>query len=561
LGVVTERPRRVLNQCDGRQLLDVFSTATAWLAAHAAEVDALNVYPVPDGDTGSNMSQTMRAALAEAETEREVDAGKIAASLAHGALMGARGNSGVILSQLLRGFARALDGKRTFSPSDVANALQEGSATAYRAVVKPVEGTVLTVSRVAGEHAVQAAADQPNFQHVLGNALSAARVALKETRNQLPALRQAGVVDAGGQGYLLLIEGALRHLQGHRDQLTTSRPEPVASARATAPGHASLRHHESAFGYCTEFIIVGSELSDWTMRTELESMGDSLLVVGDGSLLRIHVHTDDPGRALTAAARLGRLRQVKVQDMQAQHDEFAREVPAASPTMPELPASSKDVELPVGIVAVANGDGFKAILENLGAEVVVGGQTMNPSTQQILDAVGRCPQNTVIILPNNTNVVSTAHQAASLSNKRVEVIPTQSIPQGIAALISVQYDEEIDQILDSMRAASNSIRTIEVTRAVRNAELDGLQVRKGEVLGILDGKLSVAGNDVESVVSNMFEALDVDHNSVVTVYAGDGTSKEAAEQLHETLERRYPQITIESSAGGQPHYQFIVSIE
>ncbi len=560
MGAVTERPRRVHNRCDGRQLLDVFSTATAWLARHAAEVDALNVYPVPDGDTGSNMSQTMHAALAEAEAELEAEAGKIAAKLAHGALMGARGNSGVILSQLLRGFARALDGKRTFSPSDVAIALQEGSATAYRAVVKPVEGTVLTVSRIAGDHAIQAAADRPDFQHVLGNVVSAARIAVKETRNQLPALTQAGVVDAGGQGYLYLIEGALRHLQGHRDRAAGSHFEAVAT-RAAAPGHASLRYHESAFGYCTEFIILGSGLSEWSLRTELEPIGDSLLVVGDGSILRIHVHTDDPGRVLTAGARLGRIRQVKVQDMQAQHDEFAREVAPVLASPPERAVSSSRVELPIGSVAVANGDGFKAIFESLGAEVVLGGQTMNPSTQQILEAVDRCPQHTVIILPNNTNVVSTAHQAASLSKKRVEVIPTHSMPQGIAALIAVQYDEEVDQILDAMRGAAGSIRTIEVTRAVRDAELDGLQVRKGEILGILDDKLAVAGADVESVVTDMFETLSIDRNSVVTVYAGDDTSEESALQLHETLERRYPQITIESSPGGQPYYQFIVSVE
>lgn len=290
-------------------------------------------------------------------------------------------------------------------------------------------------------------------------------------------------------------------------------------------------------------------------------MGDSLLVVGDGTLLRVHVHTDDPGRALSAGARRGRLRQVKVQDMQAQHDEFAHEVAALPAAPPSPPATPESVALPVGIVAVASGDGFKAVFESLGAVVVLGGQTMNPSTQQILEGVGRCPQDTAIILPNNANVVSTARQAASLSAKRVEVIPTHSMPQGIAALFGMQFDESVDQMLDSMRAAAISIRTIEITRAVRDAELDGLQVRKGEILGILDGKLAVAGNDVESVVTDMLESQSVGRGSVVTLYSGEDASEDAVHQLHETLVRRYPGITIECAAGGQPHYQFIVSIE
>ena len=561
--MVSEKPRRVPNRCDGHQLHGAFITAAAWLTAHAAEVDALNVYPVPDGDTGSNMSQTMHAALAEAAQGSDTDAGRLAATLAHGALMGARGNSGVILSQLLRGFARALERKRTFSPADLAGALDEASVTAYRAVVKPVEGTILTVAKAAGRHAGEAAQQRPDFVHVLGAAVSAARLAVKETRNQLPVLRQAGVVDAGGQGYLLLLEGGLRHLQGHDQSDTADVVDAVAAGREAAPTHAHVGHRESAFGYCTECVIEGAGLSELDVRSELAALGDSLLVVGDGSVLRVHIHAEDPGRVLSVAARHGRLRQVKVQDMQAQHDVFAHEVlrPPTTSTAVDAADGSSDTSLPVGIAAVASGAGFVSLFRSLGATVVPGGQTINPSTQQILAAIQSCVQDTVVVLPNNDNVVSTARQAASLSRKRVEVLATNTMPQGIAALLAVRFDEGLEQMLDTMRAAADGVRTIEVTTAVRDAEIDSLQVVKGDYLGIVDGRLTVAGTDVASVITDLLETMPLDRCEILTLYAGEDSTAESAQLLLQTLARRYPELAVELHEGGQPHYQFVMSLE
>jgi DAK2 domain fusion protein YloV len=553
-------PVRIPTRCDAPQLHAAVVTAAAWLKLHAAEVDALNVYPVPDGDTGSNMSETLAAAIVEAGAAVESQAGQYAARLAHGALMGARGNSGVILSQLFRGFARSLAETRTMTAADLAAALQEASATAYRAVMRPVEGTILTVARLAAEEAVRAAAEQPDFSHVLGVAVSAARRALAETRNQLPALRQAGVVDAGGRGYLLILEGALRHVQGRPALEEPAMPAP--QARAQAAEHARFDHLGHAWdgrhAYCTEFLIAGDSLEERAVRQALAPLGDSLLVVGDERLLRVHLHTDDPGRALSYATGVGRLRGVKIEDMQAQHTVFASEVPPSLvPHAPDFGAV-----LPIGVVTVASGAGFTALFSSLGAQVVPGGQTMNPSTEQILAAIRRCPQQTIIVLPNNGNVLAAAQQAASLSGDRlVHVVPTQTVPQGIAALLAIRYDEESAQILAAMDAARHHVRTAELTVAVRDVAIDNVPVRRGDVLGLLDGVLVMAGEDQGSVATALLDTLPVTAYELVTVYTGEAVSEETAGQFVDLLRRRYPEVRVELLPGGQPHYQYVISAE
>lgn len=554
-------PRRVLSRCDGAQLRAAVETAAAWLVAHAHEVDALNVYPVPDGDTGSNMAQTMRAAVAEAALAASgAAADRVAAGLAHGALMGARGNSGVILSQLLRGLARALDGKRTFAAPDLAAALQEASATAYRAVMKPVEGTILTVSRLAAEEAMRAAAERPDFLHVLGAAVAAGRRALQETRFQLPALRQAGVVDAGGRGYVLLLEGVLRHLQGKRDAPPAEAPAGATTNRALAATHARFEHAETGFGYCTEFLIVGENLRDDQVRRRLATMGDSLLVVGEPAMLRVHIHTENPGKALSFAGSLGRLRGIKIQDMQEQHEEFASEAPTERAATAASEGSDA-AALPVGIVAVAGGQGFVDLFTSFGAVVVPGGQTMNPSTQQILAAVEACPQPTVIILPNNSNVILTAQQVASLTAKAVDVVRTETVPQGIAAVLAVRYDEEPAAIREAMEQAAAHVRSAELTTAVRDAEIEGLRVRHGDILGLLDGKLVAAGEDLASVLSDLLDRMPADRYEVATVYAGADAGRADREAVMSLLARRYPAMQVEEHEGGQPHYRFVLSVE
>jgi DAK2 domain fusion protein YloV len=553
------RTDRADARCDGAQLRQVIETAARWLTAHAAEVDALNVYPVPDGDTGSNMSETIGAAVREAAVEGSHTVGDYAARLAHGALMGARGNSGVILSQLIRGFAHSLDGKRTFTPRDLADALQEASSTAYRAVMKPVEGTILTVARLAAQQGLVAAQERPDFQHVLSSALAAARRALSETRNQLPALSRAGVVDAGGRGYVLLLEGALRHLQGKREAVATKAPAETAE-RAVATVHAHFDHTEDGFGYCTELLIAGPNLDEQAVKTRLATLGTSLLVVGDPTLLRIHVHTDDPGRVLSYAATLGRLRKVKVEDMQSQHEEFAAEVLPGDRLNGSRPAEAA-AALPVGVVAVASGAGFTSIFRSLGAVVAPGGKSMNPSTEQILAAIGELTQDTVIVLPNNRNVVLTAEQAAALSGKTVHVIGTNTVPQGIAALLAVQYDEEVSQILDAMRGAASQVRTIEITTAVRDAEVDGIPVHQGDVLGLLDGNIAVAGDDLGSVLTELLDRLPATRYEIVTIYPGADAGPDETTRLQQLLHTRYPELQVEQHEGGQPHYQFVLSIE
>jgi uncharacterized protein len=546
----TEEP-----QCDGRRLRAAFDAATNWLIAHADEVDALNVYPVPDGDTGSNMAETMRAAVAEADATEEVNVGVYAAALAHGALMGARGNSGVILSQLLRGFAHSVHGAPTLTPLALTGALQEASSMAYRAVMRPVEGTVLTVARVAGEEAAHAVADRAEFPYVLRRTLDATRRALAETQHQLPALRQAGVVDAGGRGYVLLLEGAERWLQGKHDApAPRAAATQVATGRAEADVHAQLDHFEGGYGYCTEFLIAGKDLHEDAVRAHFAAFGDSLLVVGDGDVLRVHIHTEDPGRALTYAAGLGRLRRVKVQDMSEQFVEFAAERP------PPAPSSSADL-LPVGIVAVAAGAGFRALFESMGAAVVSGGQSMNPSTEEILAAVRAREQEVVIILPNNKNVVLTGEQAAGLSDKQVHVVPTRTVPQGIAALIAVRFDAAPSRIVADMEEAARQIRTAELTVAVRDVELGGLPVHKGDVLGLLDGDVVAAGAAMEPVLADVLARMPAEHYEVVTAYLGQDASESVGEELRAFLHQRYPMLQLELQSGGQPHYQIVLSVE
>lgn len=565
--MVMEGPAQAPIRCNGRQLRRAVDVAATWLQAHAHEVDALNVYPVPDGDTGSNMSQTLRAAVGEAAEDTGAHAGSYTARLAHGALMGARGNSGVILSQLLRGFARVLQDRRTFTPRDLADALAEASAMAYRAVMKPVEGTILTVARVAAQAAGDAAAAGGDFASVLACAVEAARTALAHTREQLPVLKQAGVVDAGGRGYLLILEGALRHLQS---KAALPAPEVVSagqlSARATVAEHAHFEHpYEGSYGYCTEFMVEGIGLREDEVRAHLAPLGDSLLVVGESSLLRVHIHTDDPGRALSYAGGLGRLRGVKIEDMQEQHTEFAGEAPPPPHADAEvaLPAAVEDARdaLPIGVVAVAGGAGLERIFAELGAAVVPGGQTMNPSTEQLLSAIDACTQQAVIVLPNNKNVVLTARQAAELSPKRVEVLPTETVPQGIAALLAVRFDEGAAAALTAMREAIARVRTVEVTTAVRDADLDGMRVRRGDILGLLDGEPALSGQDFAAVAVDLVARMPADAYEVLTIYPGADASPEHVSALVAVLGERFPALQIETAEGGQPHYQFVISVE
>ncbi len=538
---------KTLTTCDGHVLNGMFSAATRWLERNADAINALNVFPVPDGDTGINMLLTMRAAIDEASRYTDGNAGSVAQALAKGSLMGARGNSGVILSQIFRGLAQGLDGKRSFNGNDLARALAESASYAYKGVTKPVEGTILTVIREMAEAAkARSSKNNTDVLSVMEAVVEEGRASVSKTPSLLPVLKQAGVVDAGGQGLLVVFEGALRYLQGEKD---AESPEAAASS-APVTAVAQRVEEEKQYGYCTEFLLHGTHLNAETIREKLLTMGESVLVVGDESMVRAHLHTFDPGAALSYATSLGILKQVKVENMDDQHQDFL---------------ATKTQSTPMGTVstvAVASGEGLMQVFYSVGATIVVpGGETMNPSVQDLLKAVEAAHSDKVIILPNNANIVMAAHQVQELTRKRVEVVPSETIPQGIAALLVFNYEADFETNIPAMKAALSAVRSGEVTTAVRSMNVDGLEVKKGQAIAFLDGELVVAGNDMSQVVLELLSKMVGEQNGLVTVYYGADTSQAEAEQLGEAIRQKFPSQEVEIVAGGQPHYNYIISVE
>lgn len=552
--------------CDGGALLAALRAASTWLEGHRAAVDALNVFPVPDGDTGTNMSMTLNAALREAEASPALDsAGAVAERAAYGALMGARGNSGVILSQLLRGFAHALRGRRHIDAAELAGALSAAAETAGRAVMKPVEGTILTVSTAAGHAAARAAARGANTLEVLDAALAEATAAVARTPDQMPLLKQAGVVDAGAEGYALILEGVSRHVHGQSVEIT-----PVLPTAGSL--HVAHVAHGDDYGYCTEFVVVGPGLDEASIRDAIGSMGDSTLVVGEEGIVRVHVHTEDPGRILSYAAPLGQLHRIKIESMQDQHDRFVARAASLAPG----PHSASDTDDAgrahrpgavaaagqTGIVAVAPGPGLADVFRSLGAGAVVpGGQTMNPSTAEILDAIDALPQDAVLVLPNNGNVMLVAGQARELSRKAVRVIPARTVPQGMAALVAYLPDADTETNAAAMAEAADGAHTGEVTIAVRDATLDGIAVHAGDALGLLDGEAVSADPDRTTVALAVIERLGVADAGMLTLFYGQDVTAEEAGALAGQACRRYGSLEVEVVSGGQPHYPYIMSVE
>lgn len=535
----------------GGELRDMFAAATSWLEVNAEAINSINVFPVPDGDTGTNMYLTMRSTMDEAFHAQSEAVGAVARAMARGALMGARGNSGVILSQILRGMAEGLSGKERFTKADFALALDAASRSAYTAVTKPVEGTILTVIREVATAVKVKARRLRSLGSLLNTAVEAAREAVAKTPSLLPTLREAGVVDAGGQGLYVMLEGALRYLRGDVVPEKTLAPrDPEAGwLDATASLHDTA---ETRFGYCTEFLLEGERLNKETVVQRLFSLGDSVLVVGDESLLRVHVHTADPGAALTYGTSLGALEKVKVDNIQAQTDRFVSRPRAR----PEGPAT------PIGVVMVAAGPGLEEAARSLGATAVVrGGQTMNPSTESILTAVESCPSPQVIILPNNKNVVPAASQAAQHARKRAVVVPTSTFPQGVAALVALNPELGLEENVTAMEVARRSVRTAEVTRAVRGSTINGLRVRQGQAIALVDGELCVAEDSLPAAIRACLGRCLTSDSSLVTLFYGADVSAEEAEALRDGLSADHPSLEIELVAGGQPHYHYIISVE
>jgi len=550
--------------CDGRRLLAALEAAAAWLEGHRAAVDALNVFPVPDGDTGANMSMTLDAALREARDSGATHTGKVVERAAYGALMGARGNSGVILSQLLRGFARSVQDATTLDAATLAAALTAAAETAGRAVMKPVEGTILTVSTAAARAATEAAAGERGVPAVLDAALDEARAAVARTTDQMPLLKQAGVVDAGAQGYMLILEGFSRYLHGQ-----PTRVEGAAATADVAPPHMAQVEHGADYGYCTEFVITGFGLDLPAIREKIDNLGTSTLVVGESHLIRVHVHTDDPGRVLSYVAPLGQLHKIKIDNMQAQHDVFvstagsrgAHDPGQSALRLPVLPAETPAQGL-VGVVAVAPGAGLVEVFRSLGADAVVqGGQTMNPSTRELLAAIDALPQQDVVLLPNNGNVLLAAGQARGLTRKRVEIVPARTVPQGMAALVVYSPETGLAANAAAMTEAMTTVRTGEVTIAVRDAQLDGLSVRAGEALGLLDDAAVVVGPERDAVALDLMERMGAADAEVLTIYYGCDVTEAWTRALAAAAHDRYDALEIEVVSGGQPHYPYIMSME
>jgi uncharacterized protein len=556
--------RDPLRSVDGEQLLIGLRSALAWLEANQQDINDLNVFPVPDGDTGSNMYLTLRAAVEEAQdapAPGSVDS--VAAAAAHGSLMGARGNSGVILSQILRGFAQGLAGSATADAATLARALGEASSVAYRAVMKPTEGTILTVVRAAASAASAAAGGSEDVRLVLERTVAAAHHAVERTTDQLAVLREAGVVDAGGFGLAVILEGMSRALGEAEVRAVAGPPprrvgEPPVRLPQTAPGTVNLEGRRGAaavaprqegWGYCTEFLLSGERLDVDRLRDELSALGESALVVGDEALVRVHVHTQDPAALIGAAAQRGVMSKLKVEDMSAQHHDVLERAAEAAPK-------------PVGVVSVAPGDGFRDILKSLGADsIVAGGQTMNPSIEDLLNGVRSCHAQQVVLLPNNRNVILTAEQVNTVADDvTVRVVPTQNLPQGVAALLAYDPAAAFDANVERMQDAMSAVRGVEVTRAVRDSTSNGKEIKEGDVIAIVDGDISAVGDAYLEVIDDVLRSQE-HAPELVTVYRGDTVGAEEAEALVAELRTRHDGMAFELYDGGQEHYPYVLSLE
>jgi DAK2 domain fusion protein YloV len=558
-----QRPRRI-SVFDGQDLKKAMLAAAAWLETHREEVNALNVFPVPDGDTGSNMSATMQAAIREIADSSETSAGIIAAKLAHGALMGARGNSGVILSQTLRGLAQGLDKKPTFTSGDLASALQGASRLAYRAVLKPVEGTILTVVKDCAEAAAASAGRGSDLVGLMQEVVTAARQSVARTPDLLPILKQAGVVDSGGQGFCILLEGIWRYIRGEATTPVGSRfiEEPDLSRPSYPPASKKGRVSvEEEYGYEVVFLLRGDRLDVETIRQGIIDLGGvSTVVAGDEQMLKVHTHTPWPGKILDYGVKLGSLLDINIENLQEQSLAYAAD--SAAEHAAGAPSEPIPMEHPIAVVAVVSGAGFEQVFKGLGVSALVeGGQTMNPSTEELLRAVNDVAADQVILLPNNGNVILSARQVIVLSPKEVYIVPTETMPQGIAALQAFNFEADFAANSQAMATAIKTVQTAEITTAVRSVSIEGVRVREGDYIGLVNGNLVVAGSTKETVIHDTLQRMNLDHYEIVTLYYGADETTEAAQKTARLIKQVYSHIEIDIVNGGQPYYAYIISAE
>ncbi len=539
---------------NGQTLKEMFTAGTAWLEKNVSGINAINVFPVPDGDTGTNMLLTMHSAIGEAKQNTDNTASSIAKSIAHGALMGARGNSGVILSQFWRGIAKGLEGKSSFNGKDFALALVEASQAAYEGIVHPIEGTMLTVLRDAARAAKETTkTNSGSLLSAMESATAEAKDSVARTPDLLPVLREAGVVDAGGQGLYILLDGALHFLNKKTDELQYQEPELIATSPPLTPKLTPTTEIETPYGYCIEFLLEGQKLNTGNVGKKLRRKGQSVIVAGNSSMLKIHIHSLHPGEVLDYATHLGTLHQIKIDNMDDQYAEFIKAQRERTP------------RIGTAIVVVTSGDGLFEVFNSLGATIIVlGGQTMNPSVRELLQAVESAPSDNIILLPNNKNIILTASQVKSLSPKEVKVIPTKTVPQGIAALLAFNYEMSLEQNSQTMEQAIPTVQTIEITRAVRGTQINGQKIKEGQFIAILnDENLIVSSNNTNDISDIIFESLtkaDIEKTEMITIYYGAEAQSAEAEDIARRIRNKY-QTEVEVVRGNQPHYNYIISLE
>lgn len=545
------------NKVNGEHLYYMMSNAANKLELQSEYVNSLNVFPVPDGDTGTNMSMTFRAAVKEIEGMDNKNIGEVSKKLAKGALMGARGNSGVILSQILRGISKGLEGKEEADASEFANALLEGSKSAYKAVMRPTEGTILTIVRTAGEVAV--ALKEDNITELMREVCRESKIMLDKTPEMLPALKKAKVVDSGGMGLLIILQGMQEALENGL-KVTTGTPQAVKSSVAKAQRSETMSEEDIKFGYCTEFIILGDSNHAEEFKSKVINKGDSLAVVGYEDVIKVHIHTNNPGKVLEEAVKFGELSKIKIDNMREEHREMLEGMYEEAAETEESVAAGEFKKY--AFISVAMGEGMKNIFKDLGVDYVIeGGQTMNPSTQDMLEAIEKLNAEHIFILPNNKNIIMAANQAAEISDKDIRVIPTKTIPQGITCITMFNPEADVEENTEELKEAMEMVKTTSVTYAVRDTEVDGKEIKEGNILGLVEGKIKEVGEDPYKVAEDLIDSSVDEDSELITIFYGKDCEEEKVDALIEKLEGKYEDLDVQCYKGEQPLYYFIMSVE
>lgn len=541
----------MIQYIEGNMLKDMFVSGANNLQNHKDLVDKLNVFPVPDGDTGTNMSLTISYAmkeLAKVENNSITDIGK---SLSKGSLMGARGNSGVILSQIIRGFSKSIEGKEQLTTEDIAKAFKNGSDTAYKAVIKPIEGTILTVVRESGEYAIKASKKEKDLVKFLEMVIDEANKSLERTPELLKNLKEAGVVDSGGKGLVLIYEGMYEALKGNpikAKDLNYSNVQEVKQAGT------AINTEDIKFCYCTEFILESNSISDTEIRDIMLKYGDSLAVVGDEGIIKVHVHTNDPGLVLQDALKYGQLVTIKIENMKLQHENTLIEEANETAQLSE--------EKEYGFIATSMGEGLAKIFKDFGVDYIIeGGQTMNPSTEDFMKAIDSINAKNIFIFPNNSNIIMAANQAKELSEKNIIVIPTKNTPQGFTALVNFNADASVEENEQALMESLSMVKSGQVTFAVRDTVMNDVEVKEGNIIGIAESKLMDAGESVDEITTSLVEKLVDEDSAIVTLFYGEDVTEEDANNLRDELEEKFEDLDIELYYGGQPLYYYLISVE